>query len=194
MKKTVIFTTLILILAALLPILPTAEDAQIYERTLRLHVIANSDSKADQEVKLLVRDAVLELLKDDLEQAQSREDAAAMAEANREAILSCARRILTEQGYEGEVSLQLCEEYYPRKEYGEVCLPAGRYLSLQIKLGESKGQNWWCVLFPTLCTSSAKPREELVDAGFTLGQIRLITDSDSPRYKIKFRLLELFNK
>lgn len=190
MKKIVIFTAFVLILAAVAPILPTAEDAAVYEKTLRLHVVANSDSEADQAVKLKVRDAVLELLGQELAQADSREEAMAVAEAKEEAILLRAREVLRAEGMDEEVSFALCEEYYPRKEYNGVRLPAGRYLSLQIKLGESEGRNWWCVLFPTLCTSSAKPEDELVDAGFTVGQIRLITDSESPRYKIKFRLLE----
>ncbi len=190
MKKIVIFTVFVLILAAVAPILPTAEDAAVYEKTLRLHVVANSDSDADQAVKLKVRDAVLALLGDQLAEADSREEAMEVARANEDAILARASEVLREEGMSEEVSFALCEEYYPRKEYNGVRLPAGRYLSLQIKLGQSEGENWWCVLFPTLCTSSAKPKDELVDAGFTVGQIRLITDSESPRYKIKFRLLE----
>lgn len=190
MKKTVIFTVFVLILAAIAPILPTAEDAAVYEKTLRLHVVANSDSDADQAVKLKVRDAVLELLGEELAEVSDREEAAAVAEKNKDAILARAKEVLRAEGMSEEVSFALCEEYYPRKEYNGVRLPAGRYLSLQVKLGESEGQNWWCVLFPTLCTTTAKPKDELVDAGFTVGQVRLITDSESPRYKIKFRLLE----
>lgn len=190
MKKIVIFTAVVLILTAIVPILPTAEDAEIYEKTLRLHVVANSDSDADQQVKLKVRDGVLAILGDQLDGAEDRAEAERIVKENEDAILKRARDILQSEGMSDEVSLALTEEYYPRKEYEGVRLPAGRYLSLQIKLGESRGQNWWCVLFPTLCTSSAKPEDELVDAGFTVGQIRLITDSDSPRYKIKFRLLE----
>ena len=190
MKKLVILTTLVLILAAVAPILPTAEDAQIYDKTLRLHVIASSDGEDDQAVKLQVRDAVLALLAEDLGQVSDRSEAAELVEERRDEIIACAEQVLREAGMEPTVAMELGEEYYPRREYQGARLPAGRYLSLQIKLGESQGRNWWCVLFPTLCTSSAKPADELTDAGFTVGQVRLITDSDSPRYKLKFRLLE----
>ena len=190
MKKTVAICAAMLILTATLPLLPTVEDAGIYEKTLRLHVIANSDTKEDQRVKLLVRDGVLELLTPIMADVKDREQAEKAIKENESAILKRAGEILAENGYRDKAELALCEEYYPRREYEGVCLPAGRYTSLQIRLGNAKGQNWWCVLFPTLCTSSAKPKDELVDAGFTPGQVRLITDNESPRYRIKFRLLE----
>lgn len=192
MKKLIIFTSILLILAAIVPILPTAEDAEIYERTLRLHVVANSDSESDQEVKLKVRDAVLELLSEELETVSDRPEAAELVKRREADIIACAKKVLIAEGMDDEVSVKLGEEYYPRREYEGARLPAGRYLSLQILIGESAGKNWWCVLFPTLCTSSAKPKDELTDAGFTIGQVRLITDNESPRYKLKFRLLELF--
>lgn len=195
MKKIIILASVILILAAIVPILPTAEDREIYEKTLRLHILANSDSEEDQTVKLQVRDAVLELLREDMAKTESREEAEAVVRAREAEIIKAAEGVLREAGSQDTVSLSLAEEYYPRREYEGVRLPAGRYLSLKVMLGESQGQNWWCVLFPTLCTSAAKPRDELVDAGFTVGQVRLITDSESPRYRLKFRLLEfLFGK
>lgn len=192
MKKTVILTALVLALAALAPILPTAQDAQIYDKTVRLHVIANSDTDADQALKLAVRDAVLDCLEEPLSAVTDRESAIAAIEENRELIKETAGKAIAEAGYAYGVELTLCEEHYPRKEYEGVTLPAGKYLSLQVKIGESEGKNWWCVLFPTLCTSSASPKEELTKAGFTVGQVRLITDNESARYKLKFRLLELF--
>ena len=190
MKKIIIFTSVILILAAIVPILPTAEDREIYEKTLRLHILANSDSEGDQALKLKVRDAVLTLLSEDMAETESREEAEAVVRAREAEIIATAEKVLRAEGSEDTVSLSLTEEYYPRREYEGVRLPAGRYLSLKVMLGKSQGQNWWCVLFPTLCTSAAKPRDELIDAGFTVGQVRLITDSESPRYRLKFRLLE----
>ena len=178
-----------------MPILPTAEDREIYEKTLRLHILANSDSEGDQALKLKVRDAVLTLLSEDMAKTESREDAEAVVMAREAEIIATAEKVLRAEGSQDTVSLSLTEEYYPRREYEGVRLPAGRYLSLKVMLGKSQGQNWWCVLFPTLCTSAAKPRDELIDAGFTVGQVRLITDSESPRYRLKFRLLEfLFGK
>lgn len=190
MKKIIIFTSVILILAAIVPILPTAEDREIYEKTLRLHILANSDSEGDQALKLQVRDAVLTLLSEDMAETESREEAEAVVRAREAEIIATAEKVLRAEGSRDTVSLSLTEEYYPRREYEGVRLPAGRYLSLKVMLGKSQGQNWWCVLFPTLCTSAAKPRDELIDAGFTVGQVRLITDNESPRYRLKFRLLE----
>ena len=190
MKKIIIFASVILIIAAIVPILPTAEDREIYEKTLRLHILAASDSEEDQAVKLKVRDAVLDLLADDMAGTSSREEAAELVGSKEAEIIAAAEAVMRNEGISDSATLSLTEEYYPRREYEGVRLPAGKYLSLQIKLGESRGQNWWCVLFPTLCTSAAKPRDELIDAGFTVGQVRLITDSESPRYRLKFRLLE----
>lgn len=192
MRKTVILTALVLALCALAPILPTARDREIYDKTVRLHVIANSDGDADQALKLSVRDAVLDALEAPLSDVTDRESALAAIEESEERIKESAQAAVAAAGYDYGVELALCEEHYPRKEYEGVALPAGKYLSLQVKIGKSEGKNWWCVLFPTLCTSSASPKEELTKAGFTVGQVRLITDNESARYKLKFRLLELF--
>lgn len=194
MKKLVIFCSVILILAAVVPVLPTASDREIYDMTLRLHVLANSDTDADQALKLAVRDRLLVELDPLLTEVSDRESAEQIVLEHADALREAAEEVIVAQGYEYPVTLTLGREYYPRREYEGVTLPAGRYPSLQVKIGESAGQNWWCVLFPTLCTSSAEPREKLAQAGFTVGQIRLITDSRSTRYKIKFRLLELFER
>ena len=88
--------------------------------------------------------------------------------------------------------MTLDREYYPTREYEGVSMPAGTYLSLRVMIGEAKGQNWWCVLYPPLCTSSAKPESTLKQAGFTPAQIRVLTEGESPRYKLKFKFLEFF--
>lgn len=194
MKKLIILCAASLIIAAAAEILPTASDRQIYEKTVRLHVLAASDSEGDQSNKLAVRDSVLELLAPALDGARSRDEAAAVICENEENIICAAKQTLALLGSKDDVSIDFSEEYYPRKSYGDVTLPAGTYLSLRVNIGVAEGKNWWCVLFPTLCTSSAQPRETLARAGFTPGQVKLITESRSTKYKLKFRLLELFEE
>ena len=193
MKKLIAGLAALLIIAALVPLLPTAEDAEIYNKTVRLHVIANSDSAEDQALKLKVRDAILTQIAPLLEGTDNKEDAESILKDNIDFIQQTAQQTVYDEGFDNSVHIDFDREYYPRREYEAVTLPAGHYLSMQVKIGENKGKNWWCVLFPMLCTTSAKPEDELTQAGFTLNQIRLITDSDSARYKIKFKFLEIFD-
>lgn len=192
MKKIAIFASAILILAALVPVLPTAEDTEIYDKTVRLHVIANSDSEEDQALKLKVRDSVLAFVGPLLANVNDRDEAEALLRQNLEGLQQAAQDRIQQEGYDYDVTLAFDQEYYPRKTYEALTLPAGHYLSMQVKIGENEGRNWWCVLFPMLCTTSAEPENELTQAGFTVNQIRLITDTDSTRYKIKFKFLEIF--
>ena len=190
-KKFLILSVCVLLLITLVPILPTAQDRAIYDQTVRLHVIANSDTDEDQRFKLQVRDGVLAYLGPLMEQVTDREEAEQVIAAHMDEIRAAAQAVVARAGREDAVSVAFDREYYPRKEYEGVTLPAGNYLSLQIMLGEHAGANWWCVLFPTLCTTTARPEQELTRAGFTVGQVRLITDNKSTKYKLKFRLLEL---
>ena len=192
MKKIAIFASAILILAALVPVLPTAEDTEIYDKTVRLHVIANSDSEEDQALKLKVRDSVLAFVGPLLANVNDRDEAEALLRQNLEGLQQAAQDRIQQEGYDYDVTLAFDQEYYPRKTYEALTLPAGHYLSMQVKIGENEGRNWWCVLFPMLCTTSAEPENELTQAGFTVNQIKLITDTDSTRYKIKFKCLEIF--
>lgn len=193
-RSVLIFSVLTLICVSLIPILPVQGEEEIYDRTLRLHVIANSDSEEDQWLKLQVRDRILELMSATFNEAQSREEAVMMVEDHYDELLRCAKNEIADKGFDYDVNITLTEEYYPTREYEGVSLPAGDYLSLRVLIGAAEGQNWWCVLFPPLCTSSAEPKEKLKAAGFTSPQIRVLTEGESPRYKLKFRFLEYFNK
>lgn len=170
---------------------PTAADAALYEDVLRLHVIAASDSDADQATKLAVRDALLELTAPILAGCTSRDEAAArladaapLLEQTAEATAGC------------DASVLLGEERYPTRTYASAALPAGEYLSLRVVLGEGAGQNWWCVLFPPLCLSAATDTEAVcIEAGLTPAEYRLITGEDGEvRYRIKFKLLEFLTE
>ena len=174
--------------------LPTANDRAVYENTLRLHVLANSDSKADQENKLAVRDRILEVMSDELEACNSRRDAEKLVAEKSESLLEACRETLMQRGCEDAVSLTLSEEYYPTRHYEEISLPAGKYLSLQVQIGEAKGKNWWCVLYPPVCLGACSAKEKLADAGFDGEQVKLLSEEKKIRYAVKFKVLEAVGK
>lgn len=187
--------TLVLLLSACTGIRALGVDAELYDRILRLHVIADSDSDADQAVKLKVRDAVLELLGDEMEASPDLEQARSAAERLMPEAERVARQVLRENGFSYGTAVTLGYEYYPTRDYGSFSLPAGRYLSYRIVLGSGEGHNWWCVLFPALCTAPAEQQEdEFVAAGFTPGQIGVLSGKKSPKYAVRFRLLELLGE
>jgi stage II sporulation protein R len=174
--------------------MPIHGEEGIYENVIRLHVIANSDSEADQALKLRVRDRVLALTSEALADCESLEEAEARLDALRGALATAARETMLEEGYNYPVEVTLTKEIYPRKSYDGICFPSGEYLSCRVILGEGEGQNWWCVLFPPLCLSAATKNEQedaFIAAGFTPNQYKIITESDRPVYKVRFKLLEL---
>lgn len=193
MKKILIcFSTLVFIAALLLPLLPLQGEAEVYENAIRLHVLANSDSEEDQSLKLKVRDSVLELVSKEISECSTRYDAECKVTDIRDDIAIAAQNTVYAEGYDYPVHISLSSEYYPTREYEGVKMPAGTYMSLRVLIGDAEGQNWWCVLYPPLCTSAAKPKNTLKEAGFTPEQIRILTEGESPRYKLKFKILELF--
>ncbi len=186
---------LVLLLSACTGIRALGVDAELYDRILRLHVIADSDSDADQAVKLKVRDAVLELLGDEMETSPDLEQARTAAERLMPEAERVARQVLRDSGFSYGATVTLGYEYYPTRDYGGFRLPAGRYLSYRIVLGSGEGHNWWCVLFPALCTAPAERQEdEFVAAGFTPGQIGVLSGKKSPKYAVRFRILELLGE
>ncbi|MCD8323246.1 MAG: stage II sporulation protein R [Oscillospiraceae bacterium] len=152
---------------------------------IRLHVIANSDSSEDQAEKLQLRDKVLALLSPLLADCETQEEAAAVISENMDAIEAL-----------GDVSVSLETEYYPTREYNTFSLPAGEYLSLRVEIGQGQGHNWWCVVFPPLCTEALA--EDVGDAAdaFSLLSVEdesLITQ-DGEGYILRFRLVELWGE
>ncbi len=171
-----------------------SEYTEIYDKTLRLHIPANSDSESDQAVKLKVRDAITGLLKEPLSDCQNRDEAVAVVMSMKEELEAEANRTLAENGSDYVANISVTEEYYPRREYEGIALPAGTYTSVKVELGEAKGQNWWCVLFPQVCTGTASNvGETLADVGFTANQIKLLTKYEDEGYAVKFKILEVMS-
>lgn len=194
MKKLLIPVIAVLLLTAL-TVFPTASDMEIYEKVIRLHVIANSDSEYDQELKLKVRDGILSTVEELTRGCKTKDEAERVLRENSGEVTDAAFRVLEENGSDLSVSIEIGQEKYPTREYGNLRLPGGTYCSVRVKLGDADGKNWWCVLFPPLClNSSVKAEEELLQVGFTPDQVGIITESSSPKYKIRFKLLEIIGK
>ena len=159
-----------------------ARQSALADKVVRLHVIAVSDGEEDQSVKLRVRDAVLAYLEPRLQEASGAAEAAAVIAA-----ASGDLQRLAEQVSGGSARVELGREDYPTREYDTFSLPAGEYTSLRITLGEGRGRNWWCVVYPPLCTASVEAAQET--AALSTDDVRLIT-GDGEGYVLRFRLLE----
>lgn len=186
------FTGILSILAAMLIAcaIPTEADAEIYSDTLRLHILAASDSDEDQALKLRVRDGILAEYSAQLSEVTDLEDARATLEARLPDIVATAERIVAEAGYDYTVTASLGEEWYDTRDYGELSLPRGVYTSLIIKIGKGQGRNWWCVMYPPMCLDLATdaPSDDWT-SGYTGEELSLI----SGKYRVKFKLLELIS-
>ncbi|HHY52360.1 MAG TPA: stage II sporulation protein R [Clostridiales bacterium] len=141
-----------------------AECRQVSRQVLRLHVLANSDSPRDQELKLKVRDAVLEGTSDLFQTTADKETLMAQAREYLPEIESIAANTLRENGSSEQVKAELVYMYFETRDYGDITLPAGYYDAVRLTIGDGKGQNWWCVMFPPMCipaaTASPLPLEE----------------------------------
>lgn len=126
----------------------------IRQNVLRLHILANSDSVEDQEIKLKIRDEILKST-DIFEQCTDLSSAVLVAEQQKELVEQAARKVLKENGFDYDVSVEIGDSYFSTREYDDFTLPAGTYKSVIVKLGEAKGKNFWCVLFPAVCVPSA---------------------------------------
>lgn len=151
------------VLAALCSFFPfAAACGQLPRDVVRLHVVANSNGAEDQAVKLLVRDAVLEEAARWYQGAGSMEEASSQLCTHLQSIARAARQVLGEQGVGYSATAQMTEMYFPTRDYGDFRLPAGRYRTLRVTLGEGAGKNWWCVVFPSLCLPAATQEEALL--------------------------------
>ena len=179
-------------LAALLGARLDGAQAALADQVIRLHVLANSDTEEDQALKLLVRDAVLERTTEILEQSEDRESAEALLRESLPELEVLAEETVRANGYDYAVTAELEDTAFPTKEYDGFSLPAGEYLALRILIGEGAGQNWWCVVFPPLCTAaSADVPETALAAGLTEDQVSLMTEEDGG-YQLKFKAVELW--
>lgn len=169
----------------------SASESALADRVLRLHVIANSDSDSDQARKLLVRDAVLAQASQLLDGVSDRRDAEAALAPHLDELAQAGEDALSRTGAPDRVRVTLADQWFPTKEYDGFSLPAGQYRALKVTIGEGKGRNWWCVVFPPLCLASVSEEsvESAAEGVLSEDQIALITGQDGG-YVLKFRLIE----
>jgi len=165
----------------------------IRKEVLRLHVDANSDSTIDQRAKLYVRDRLLEAGADLFGGSIDAVSAEAEIAPRLAELEACAQAALRELGLGYPVQATVGEAYFNTRTYEEagITLPAGRYRAVRVSLGEGKGENWWCVMFPPLCLPAARPRQAIsLDAVLSNGQLRVV--KSNPKYEIRFKIVELW--
>lgn len=176
-----------------------AVSSEISNSVFRLHVIANSDSEEDQNLKYKVRDSLLEYMNSLCSNVSSKQEAISIAQNHVEDFENIAKRVISDNGYEYTVSVEIGQYDFPTKEYGDITLPAGMYDALRVKIGSATGHNWWCVMFPPLCfvdvSSGVVPdsSKELLEENMSEEEYNLITDSsNSSDLSFKFKIVELF--
>ena len=169
------------------------EQAQLADSVLRLHVLANSDSQADQQLKEKVRDRVLAEAQAILPPGADLEQARCVLEDNLERLAAAGADVVEEEGYAYPVAASLEQTWFPTKEYEDFSLPAGEYEALRVVIGEGGGQNWWCVVFPPLCLASVSETAEqtALESGLSEQQVALMT-GESEGYVVKFKAIELW--
>ena len=199
-KRLLICAFLVLTVALVSGLFPVHGEEKIYDTVVRLHVLANSDSEADQALKLKVRDRVVELVSPAVEGCKTQTEAIAAIGGIMDSLEGAAEEVVAEEGYDYDVSILMGEEYYPTRTYESCAFPEGEYVSLRVCIGDADGQNWWCCLFPPLCLSAASDEadedneEAFISVGLTGDQYKVITESDKPKYRVRFKILETIQK
>ena len=171
----------------------------IADKILRFHVIANSDSKEDQQLKLKIRDSIGTYLQEKLQNVSSLNACIAIVEQEKTAIETCAKEVMEQEGVSYSVKAEIAQVDFPVKSYGTYTFPAGNYQALRVTIGEGEGKNWWCVMYPNMCFSGSmyevvdeKAKEEL-HAVLTEEEYQEIMAEG--KIHVKFRYIErIFNK
>ncbi len=175
-----------------------AVSNNIADSVFRLHIIANSDSKEDQELKLKVRDELLSYMNIISKDSTSKQEAMQIANEHKEEFTQIAKKVIKENGYNYTVNVQIGKADFPTKYYGDITLPAGTYDALKVQIGEAKGQNWWCVMFPPLCfvdvSTGIVPDNSKQELKQSLDneEYDLISKTDNNEISFKFKIVELF--
>jgi len=172
----------------------TSVNSNLSQNIVRLHVLANSDSKEDQELKLKVRDAIIEHSQNNF---TKKEDVQSKLDEYR----AIAEKVIAENGYDYKVQVEYGNFKFPTKEYNNLRLPAGNYDAVRVKIGKAEGKNWWCVMFPPLCfvdgTTDTAYAEEKLKSSLDKESYDIITSKSkkgSTPFEIKFKIVEFYGK
>lgn len=166
-----------------------ADCAEIQKSTFRLHIMANSDKAYDQELKLSLRDELLKHTENLYNGLNTLDEIKSVSYDNLAEIESFAQEYIRKQGYNYSVKAEITNMYFTTREYEQFTLPAGNYDALRIVIGEGKGHNWWCVMFPQLCLPGAENKNS-IDENYDDSQSDLI--KNGTKYRYKFKIVEWY--
>lgn len=188
-KKIEISVAIALVISVIVSVSGFAVGCRdIRSSAVRLHILANSDSEADQAVKLLVRDALLECGSELFDGSTDTFLVEKRLENEKEKLISVAEKVLRENGFDYGADIILVNEYFSTREYEGFTMPAGRYLALRVILGKGEGHNWWCVMFPPLCLPAAS---QDVDLEVYFGSNGASIAQSKPKYEIRFKIVDI---
>ena len=175
----------------------------ISNKIIRFHVLANSNSREDQELKIKVKDKIIEYIFPKLEESNSLEESREILTENEEEIIEIANKCIKENGYDYSVSIEFKRENFPEKVYGNITLPQGEYEAFRILIGQASGENWWCVMFPPICfvdvtkgqvsydETEEAMKEVLTDEEFDQVNNNVVID-ESENIKFSLKIFDLF--
>ncbi|MBR3971411.1 MAG: stage II sporulation protein R [Ruminococcus sp.] len=166
------------------------ECREISEQVFRVHILANSDSQEDQSLKLKVRDAVLKKSEELFFDTHSKEDAMKVAADNLNIFKETAESVISAEGYDYSVRLNIKNILFDTRYYDDITMPGGYYDALQISIGDAKGKNWWCVMYPSLCIPAASDNDSLDDR-LTDKQYNIVSAKGG--FRFRFKVVEIFN-
>ena len=192
MKKLLTCALMILCITLIISVIPTEAESAIYEDTVRLHILANSDSEKDQELKLKLRDDILSEFSAVLSVYESAEEAKSALISVLPEIEKFSESKIREYGYLYSARVTLTEEWYDTREYEGFALPKGYYTSLRVIIGNGEGKNWWCVMFPPLCldvATESSPKDDGIKK-YSDSEFKLISGNG---YQAKFKILEVMS-
>ncbi len=198
-KMVLILSILILLYTTICAIsYAQAISYDISNSVFRLHVIANSDSEEDQNLKYKVRDSLLNYMKELCYNCSSKEEAINLVQSHKNEFEKIALKTIEENGFSYSININIGNFEFPTKTYGDISLPEGFYDALRVEIGDAKGKNWWCVMFPPLCfvdvSSGVVPDEskEILKNDLSEEEFALVSDNSSNDIKFKFKLVEFF--
>lgn len=185
--KSIIVGVLCAMFLSLIPF--EAKCREISSQVFRIHILANSDSKEDQQLKLSVRDRIVEASEELLSDVHSKEEAMNVVSCNLDYLQSVAHDEIKRCGYDYSVTVDIKNLWFDTRYYGSITMPGGFYDALQIRIGEAKGKNWWCVMYPSLCLFTAA-KTETVEEKLSEDQYEIVSSEEG--FEFRFKVVELF--
>lgn len=186
--KSFLFAFIVTVIFTMIPF--SAECESISNNVFRLHILANSNMEEDQNLKLIVRDEILKYTENLYKNSKSKEESEYLTSVNLQNIADVAQKTIYDNGYNYKVKAEICNMYFNTRHYENVTMPSGNYNALRITIGEGKGENWWCVMYPSLCVGVATDYNSLKE-NTTEDEYELLTEN---KVTYKFKIVEYFEK